>query len=62
MYQSMSHGLAQSRIDDMRGQAARRALVRAARQSRRAQAQSSRSPVTRVLAERLRAVARVRTA
>jgi len=62
MYQSMSHVVAQSRIDDMRSQATRRALVRAARQSRRAQAQSSRIPLTRVLAERLRAVARVRTA
>jgi hypothetical protein len=62
MYQPGSYQIAQSRIADMHSQATRRALARAARQTRRTLAQDSRTPVTRVLAGRLRAVARVRTA
>jgi 2-methylcitrate dehydratase PrpD len=62
MYQPSSYQMAQSRIADMHGQAARRALARTARQARRTPAQDGSTPVTRVLAERLRAVARLRTA
>jgi len=62
MYQPSSYQMAQSRIADMHRQATRQSLARAARQGRRARVHVSRIPVTRVLAERLRAVARVRTA
>jgi hypothetical protein len=61
MYQPGSYQMAQSRIADMHSQVIRRALVQAARQTRRTPAQDSRTPVTGVLAERLRAVARLRT-
>ena len=62
MYQSISYGLAQSHVADMRSQATRQALARTARKARRTPAQDGRNPVTRVLAQRLRALAPARTA
>jgi hypothetical protein len=60
MYQPSSYQMAQSRIADMHRQAARQGLARTARQARRARTHDGRNLVTRILAERLRAVARVR--
>jgi hypothetical protein len=62
MYQPSSYQMAQSRIADMHSQAARQALARTVRRVRRARTHDGRNLVTRVLAERLRAVARIRTA
>jgi hypothetical protein len=62
MYQPSSDQLAQYRIADWHSQATRQALARTARRVRRARTHDGRNLVTRVLAERLRAVARVRTA